>query len=254
MMDLSWINTLIPYMIPLFVAVYAIKWLSNYMSNKERKKVVDKPRNSQDRIYIGFKNVAKMSNLLSHKPVYVKGDGLRPPHKIGETATGIIPMTDQYVTFIRPKWWFFWVKPTCLFIEPELTSDLNGGELHVLGTGLKPLGENYSYIIPPSSYFKDVSVEEVERRRSRVAQKLAVELLNFDLNSDIDLVIKEALRGDQNLAMRDVILSGEMPRMTKEQRNREYQREREELESNRGRGGHMNMYGNMQQPPGGGGL
>jgi len=62
MIDLSWINVLIPYMIPLFIAVYAIKWVNSYMADKERKKVVDKPRNSQDRIYIGFKNVAKRTS------------------------------------------------------------------------------------------------------------------------------------------------------------------------------------------------
>lgn len=230
-MDLAGIvNMMMPYMIALVIFAYGMKMFQKYMKGRENKKKVEAPRSHEDRIFIGLKKIAKGSSLLKHKPLWMKGDSLVPPHKVGETVTGLIPMPDSYITFIRPKWWHFWVTPSCVEMEPELASDLNGGELHVMGRGLQPIGDRYSYVIPPSKYYEEVSIEDIEKRRSRTALKRSVQLLNLDLNNDIPENIKTALRGYKELALRELYESGQVPKKRKDQYEREQERKREELE------------------------
>lgn len=246
------INTMIPYMIVLIIFAYGYKLFANYMMNKENKRKVEKPRSNQERIFVGLKNVAKSSTLLTHKPVIVKGDGIVPDHKVGESISGVVPMNDEYAVFIRPKWWMFWKPATCLLFEPELTDDLNGGEIHIRGRGIEPLGDRYAYVIPPSKYFDDIKIEEVERRRSRIAHKRTMQLLNFDLNEHIDINIRTALTGDEEMAFYNLYTSGDVPRVPKDRLERERERERADLEEHRRKGGSNNNTPSQYDQMGGG--
>lgn len=230
-MDISSIiNVMMKPLIGLIILAFVLKYVKGYLDSRESKKEVEVARSHEDRIFIGLKNIAKASSLLVHKPLIMKGDSLVPPHKTGETVTGVIPMPDSYVTFIRPRWWQFWKTPMCIEMEPELASDLNGGELHVMGRGLYPIGDRYAYVIPPAKYYQEISIEDIEKRRSRIALKRSVQLLNLDLNNDIPENIKTALRGHKELARRELYESGVIPRKRKDQYEREQERKREEIE------------------------
>lgn len=224
------INEMMPLIIVVAIFAYGFKVFQQWMERRKRQKPVDKPRSHGERVYVGFKNVAKASNLLKKTEVFMKGDSLVPSHKVGETITGVIPMSDEYVVFIRSKWWKFWEDPMCLRMAPELTSDLNGGQLHIRGRGLEPLGERYAYVIPPAKFYEEMSIEDIEKRRSRIAHKKSVQLLNFDLNNDTATNVKSALRGREELAEKELYETGDIPRVTREQLKRENERKREELE------------------------
>lgn len=223
-------------MIPLVVVVVIVmiaKIIIKQVKKRSKSKKKDKPRGEMERIYVGIKEACKKSNLMKHKPVYVKGDSAIPQHKIGETATGIISTNEERYFFIRSKWWKVWETPRMIRVEPELMGDLNAGDVVIKGVGVDPISEKEYYVTPPAYYHENVKPDELAERRAKVALTQVTRLLERDLNDDSSFAIKQGMRGSGELAMMDMYKSGEPPKKSEEQLQREQERKYEEAQEER---------------------
>lgn len=222
------IEVLIWPLVAIIVSVMVLKIIIKKLKERGKGEKKDKPRGEMERIYVGLKEGCKKSNLMKHKDVFVKGDSAVPQHKIGETATGIITRNDEYVFFVRSKWWKIWETPRMVRVEPELMGDVNAGDIVIKGKGIDPISEKEYYITPPAYYFENIKPDKLAERRAKVALTQVIRLLERDLNDDSSFAIKEGMRGSGELALMDLYKFGQPPQATKEQLQREQERKHEE--------------------------
>jgi len=244
------IESMMPLFIVLIVIAMMVKFIKKMLSNRKKKKKVDKPMSEDDRIYIGLKKGAKASNLLKHVDVFVTGDESSKGGKIGETATGVLPMNDEIVFFIRSKWWKFWEESICVRVEPELMGDMNMGQIVIKGKGLRPDDDRYACIIPPIQFYEDIDPNTIEDRRMEVMSMRFKRLLANDLNQDRSYAVKHGMRGDRELAHRELYTPRTPLREKQVKLRKEQERKRQELQ-NKGNKSQSNQLQELQQMQGG---
>lgn len=233
------VSALIWPLVVIFITVYLVKIGVKQYKKRRKTKKEEMPRGETERLYVGIKSACKSSSMGKHKSVYVKGDSAVPAHRIGDTATGIIPKEDEYCFFVRSRWWKIWETPRLIHVEPEFMGDLNAGNIVIKGKGIDPISEREYYITPPSYYHEEIKPDKLAERRSNTVLKDVSRLLDRDINDDTSFVVKHAIRGSGELAMLDLYSSGQPPKKSKttieqkrEQKYREAQEERKQKNMN----------------------
>jgi hypothetical protein len=234
--------TLMGPIIVIFIVVMVImmfvKMIKGFTTSK-KKRQVDVPRSPAERLILYYKESMQFNRCGAFK-IKISGDSYKKGYFLGWGIYGVVADNHEYVFFVRRKRWFTKEKATMFVVEPHLVKDLNTRELVVEARGTMKIGP-VLYPIPTADTPKG-SQDRLWQRRDENFQMKLLQILSYDLNTDLVESPKAAIRNSILQATREEFEIGEMEKMDEEARRDEIKRKDEEIRQERTRRSAMEQY------------
>lgn len=223
MIDQEMVNMIVPAVLVFGIIAILFSVLRPFLFKAKKSKFVEIPRDALERVVKNTKKPIKhgLGVKISKKTVYFSGDEIVPGYRLGDIIGGILE-PQEYILFIRPRWWMFWKKPLRILVEPELITDFNGDECVIEGKGLYTLDEYHTYVIP---CYGIGNLERLDIFRSQNQLSRVLKQHDGDIKSDTDFIPKAALRGQAALAFVELDKVMEMLRMSEEEIRKKFRPE-----------------------------
>jgi len=192
--------------------------------NKKKKKDVEIPRDTMERLTKAYKNMTKagLNKERVRYTLWMSGDKYFPGYRAGDIVA-IQPQNEEYIAYLKNRWWYFWRKPIPIKLDVELMTDFNCRDIVAEARGYEAQTEGEYYLIPshgvPKGMLEKAHIKRAVNREIRVLKQSIM-----DADVDIDCIPKIALRGDIGAAFTEVGRYEEMPSLPEEELSRQQKR------------------------------
>jgi len=190
---MDWLSPIMMIMVIVMVVMMAVKMIKE-MASKGKKKTIEIPRDPNERLEKAYKLAVKggLNKDRMRHTLWCSGDRIIQGYRVGDIV-GIQPQNEMYKMHIKSKWWMFWKKAIPIYVDPILCSDLNCKDVVVQCRGFEALSDGLIYPIPVSGT-ENLEAIYVGRDNWRLARILKQSA--DDVNTDTDILLKMAMRGD----------------------------------------------------------
>lgn len=202
-------NVMINLMMVAFVIMFVVKMVKDMMDKRKKPHMVDIPRDAVERLNKAYKTSvkSKLNKDRMRHTILLSGDEVFQGYRVGDVVA-VQPMNEEYLIYLKPRWWYFWKKAIPIHLDPEITTDWNCKEVVIESRGFEATTEGLVYPIPRGGT-ESLEVIYVQRAKNRYIRTLKQTLADLDV--DTDVILKSALRGDIMLAHSEVGRFEEMP-------------------------------------------
>jgi len=221
-MAIEGMSTMINLMMVAFIGIFVAKMVKDMMDKRKKPHMVDIPRDAIERLTKAYKTSvkSKLNKDRMRHTLLISGDEIIQGYRVGDIVA-VQPMNQEYLIYLKPRWWYFWKKAVPIHLDPEITTDWNCKEIVVEARGFEALTEGLIYPIPRGGT-ENLEVIDIQRAKNRHVRVL--KQTTSDLDVDSDVILKSALRGDIALAHAEVGRYEEMPSIEDEKLRKRQQK------------------------------
>jgi len=205
-----------------FIIMFIVKFIKEMIDKRKKPQYVEIPRDTMERLTKAYKSSvkSKLNKDRMRHTILLSGDEVFQGYRVGDVIA-VQPMNEEYIIYLKPRWWYFWKKAIPIHLDPEITTDWNCREIVVEARGFEATGEGLIYPIPRGGT-ENLEVIYVQRAKNRHVRVLKQTVADLDVDSDV--ILKSALRGDIALAHSEVGRFEEMPRIEEEKLRKRQQK------------------------------
>lgn len=201
-------------------------------SFKKKKKEVEVPRDTVERLTKAYKVMAKggLNRRRVRHTLWISGDRHYQGYKLGDVVA-LQPMNEEVLVYVKWKWWYFWKRALPIHLDIELITDWNCRDIVAEAKGIEAVTEGLYYLIPCGGILAGtLEVCYIQRFKNRSTRVLKQSIIDADIDSDV--IPKIALRGNIETALIEIGKHDDMPIMSEDEIRR--QQKRRLKESNQG--------------------
>lgn len=213
-MDMSGLTPIMYMLAGVVIVVMIVKMIMESIGKRKKPKIVEIPRDTVERLNKAYKTAirSKLNKDRMRHVLLVSGDELIQGYRVGDIIA-VQPLNEEYIVYVKQRWWMFWKKPISIHLDPELTTDWNCREIVVEARGFEAVSEGLIYPIPRYGVecLEGGYIQRGINREMRVLKQSVA-----DMDVDADIIPKYSLRGDMSLAHSEVGRFEEMPTMEEE--------------------------------------
>ena len=216
------LDTMLPFLMIAFVGIFVVKMIKDMFDKRKKPQMVEIPRDAVERLTKAYKSAikGKLNKDRMRHTILLSGDEIVQGYRVGDVVA-IQPMNEEYIVYVKPRWWYFWKKALAIHLDPEITTDWNCKEVVIEARGFEATTEGLIYPIPRAGT-ENLEVIYVQRAKNRHIRVLKQTLADLDV--DTDVILKSALRGDIIQAHSEVGRFEEMPSIEDEKLRKRQQK------------------------------
>ena len=205
-MDLS---TMMGPLVVIIMIMMGVKMAKEMWEKNTKPKMIEIPRDTSERLDKAYKVAikAKLNKEKTRHTLWTSGDALVCGGRVGDVTAKQL-QNEEYIIYIRLYWWMFWKRAVPVHVDVQLCTDWNAKHIIVECRGFEAVTEGLIYPIPQ---YGTKNLEAIYTQRSNTKEVRYLKQFGSDLDTDLDISPKIALRGAIDVAHSEIGRFEEMP-------------------------------------------
>jgi hypothetical protein len=217
-MDMS---TIIYPLVIVLIIIMGVKMASDMFGKKKKPKMIEIPRDTSERLEKAYKAAikGKLNKEGGRYTIWTSGDELIRGGRVGDVTAKQL-QNEEYILYIKRYWWMFWKKAIPVHVDVQLCTDWNAKNVVVECRGWESTTEGLVHPIPQ---YGTKNLEAIYGQRACTKEVRYLKQFISDMDTDLDISPKIALRGAVEPAHSEVGRFEEMPTIEQEEIRRKQQ-------------------------------
>ena len=135
----------------MMIVVVIVMLVMNTIKEHRKKKTkdVEIPRDTMERLTKAYKNMTRagLNKERTKYTLWMSGDKYFPGYRAGDIVA-IQPQNEEYIAYLKNRWWYFWRRPIPVKLDVELITDFNCRDIVAEARGYEAQSEGEYYLIP----------------------------------------------------------------------------------------------------------